>query len=83
MSVYAELFKSSKDQVVPRTRGLQSTYLYNDLLENDQFAKNVGDEQTNEAMKAHNAEMDTLTQEGVKMQLEQVYGEMKEMFDIL
>lgn len=68
MSVYAELFKNSKDQVVPRTRGLASAYLYNDLLENDQFAKNVGEEEEGaEAMKAHNAEMDALTQEGVKM----------------
>jgi len=42
MRSYAELFTGKKEEIAPESGSvLQQPYLWNDLMEDDQFARNV------------------------------------------
>lgn len=78
MNSYAELFRGSKEKVCPKTGGIQAPYIYNDLLEDDQFAQKTGDQEGE-----IEAGLDPLTAEGMKMQLQNMFEEMGIQFESL
>jgi hypothetical protein len=81
VKVYPELFKN-KDKGAARQKGLNEPYIWNDLLEEDQFARNTGGEQKMEVDQGSNP-MDALTQEATKMQLETMFKEVVKDFNEL
>ena len=44
MSAYPELFVGARERLTQKTGGLKEPYLYNDVLEDDQFARKTGEE---------------------------------------
>jgi hypothetical protein len=63
MRSYAELFSGKKDEIMPELGGREA-YLFNDLMEEDQFCRS---KQEPQADAAHAAQMKQLTAEGVKI----------------
>lgn len=83
MRSYAELFSGKKDEIAPEHGSvLQEPYLYNDLMEEDQFARS---HQPDENVPIQGIEsglsMKQLTAEGVKIQLNEMYRETVAMFE--
>ena len=84
MRSYAELFSGRKEELCASKRYLKEPYLYNDLLEDDQFARTVtaDDNIPNQPCEMNNADaMKQLTQEGVKIQLADMFKAICASFD--
>ena len=76
MKTYVELFQHKKDRITPKVGGIKEPYIYNDLLEDDQFALEIGPkEEVANLGDGSSARIDALTDEGIKMQLKQIYNE--------
>ena len=84
MKVYVELFQGKKEKLINKQGGIQEPYLWNDLLEDDQFGRNLaGEEGGVDIGGGSSAHIEQLTEEGIKMQLKQMYAELiKQMAEV-
>ncbi len=86
MRSYAELFTGKKEEIAPESGSvLQQPYLWNDLMEDDQFAKNVAPDENVPIQGLEGSsnadQMKQLTAEGVKIQLNEMFKETISMFE--
>ena len=83
MRSYAELFSGKKDEIAPEHGAvLQEPYLYNELMEEDQFARSHQPDVNVPIQGIENGlSMKQLTAEGVKIQLNEMYRETVAMFE--
>ena len=45
MNAYPELFVGARERLSKKAGGMKEPYLYNDVLEEDQFARKTGEEE--------------------------------------
>ena len=88
MRSYAELFTGKKEEIAPESGSvLKQSYLWNDLMEEDQFARNVAPDENvpiqglDMSSNAAADQMKQLTAEGVKIQLNEMFKETISMFE--
>lgn len=83
---YPELFAGKKDEIAPEHGAvLQEKYLWNDLMEEDQFCRLSGEGdmpmQTGGGLDPNSDQMKQLTAEGAKIQLRDMFKATIDMFD--
>ena len=80
MNGYPELFAGARERLSLKAGGMKEPYLYNEVLEDDQFARKTG-EDDGQIADAGQDQIKLLTEEASKIQLRNMFEETCKMFD--